>query len=516
MKAFFKSPVFSRAMGCLALGFVLALIVGPQEGTQDDYGYAFRTAIFDPRIFVFLGIGVVVFLALTYWPRVRPYLRRPGVLPLAIGFITVVAAFTLLHWYDPLGDGKFGTVAAAVGKTPTVSALTTAYFGWLGWALAVLCLLLAATAIVTGIRLLGWITVALSVFAAVIGYTSHSDVVSIAKGIDHSFGAGVAAIGFLTMGAAAMSMALSKVQVADSKAFISRVIGWRPGLPLAVIGVILGLLALSSATWFSPGGKNATLVDTATTFKGKGLAPIASAYLSWLGWVLLLAVAVLALVACYFRTSIAGWIAAVLGIVGVVLTLLTMYRFSALGGKLGIDAATGPWQNLGSAGWMMSGGLLLLAGAGFIAATNVPKAGAVECRRGQGRADREVVGCRGRQLLPGTRRYRDDRLRRHCLRVVLPAHRHAGVAVGPGHPDRDLRAVGHGSERRGRLGRSARSRVHRLLCHRLIRHGLPRRLAAGETAELAAHVAAAGHPVRHRGLSDRWCRPRHTNPAVAW
>ncbi len=137
MKAFFKSPVFARAMGCLGLAFVLALIVGPQEGTQDDYGYAFRAAIFHPRVFVFLGIGAVVFLALTYWPRVVPYLRRPGVLPLAIGFITVVAAFTLLHWYDPLGDGKFGTVATAVAKTPSVSALTTAYFGWLAWTLAV-------------------------------------------------------------------------------------------------------------------------------------------------------------------------------------------------------------------------------------------------------------------------------------------------------------------------------------------------------------------------------------------
>ncbi len=213
----------------------------------------------------------------------------------------------------------------------------------------------------------------LSVFAAVIGYTSHSDVVSIAKGIDHSFGAGVAAIGFLTMGAAAMSMALSKVQTADSKAFIARVIGWRPGLPLAVIGIILGLLALASATWFSPGVKNATLVDTANTFKGKGLAPVASAYLSWLGWVLLLVVAVLAVLACYRRMAVPGWIAGVIGVVSVVLTLSTMYLFTSLGGKLGIDGATGPWQNLGSAGWMMCGGFLLLAGAGFIAATNTPK-----------------------------------------------------------------------------------------------------------------------------------------------
>src|ERR1700712_842038 len=135
---FFKSPLFSRAMGCLALAFVLALIVGPQEGTQDDYGYAFRAAIFHPRVFVFLAIGIIVFLALTFWPKVVPYLFRPGVLPLAIGFITVVASLTLLHWYDPLGDGKFGTVGTAVSQTASLKdGLTGAYFSWLAWSFAV-------------------------------------------------------------------------------------------------------------------------------------------------------------------------------------------------------------------------------------------------------------------------------------------------------------------------------------------------------------------------------------------
>ncbi len=368
---FVKSPVFSRAMGCLALAFVLALIVGPQEGTQDDYGYAFRAAIFHPRVFVFLAIGVLVFLALTYWPKVVPYLHRPGVLPLTVGFVTVVASLTLLHWYDPLGDGKFGTVATAVGKTPALKGgLTEIYFGWLAWTLALAVFVLAGAAIVSGLRILAWISAALSVVAAVIGYIAHSTVVNVAKGIDHSFGAGVAAIGFLTVAAAAVSVALSRTQVADSKAFIGRVLGWRPGLPLAILGLIVGVIGLASATWFSPGVKNATLVDTSTLFKGRGLAPIASAYLSFLGWALLVVGVLLAVAATYLRSVLLGWVAAAVGLVSVLLTLFTMYLASSLGGSLNIDAATGPWQNLGTGGWMASGAFLLLGGAGYVAATS--------------------------------------------------------------------------------------------------------------------------------------------------
>ena len=369
--SFVKSPLFSRAMGCLALAFVLALIVGPQEGTQDDYGYAFRAAIFHPRVFVFLAIGVVAFFALTYWPKVVPYLHRPGVLPLTIGFITVVASLTLLHWYDPLGDGKFGTVGNAVADTPTLAGgLTGAYFGWLAWTSALVVFVLAGAAIVTGLRILAWVSAALAVVAAVVGYLAHSAVVDKAGGIDHSFGAGVAAIGFLTIAAAAVSVALSTTQVADTKAFVGRVLGWRPGLPLAILGLIVGLIGLGAATWFSPGVKNATLVDTSTLLEGKGLAPIAEAYLSFLGWVLLVVAVVLAVVATYLRSVVLGWVAAVVGLVSVVLTLLTMYLASSLGGSLAIDAATGPWQNLGTGGWMASAAFLLLGGAGYVAATS--------------------------------------------------------------------------------------------------------------------------------------------------
>ncbi len=60
-----------RLLACLAGGVVLAMMVGPQEGSQTDYGYAFRKSVLEPRIVVFLGIGVLLFLAITYWPDHR-------------------------------------------------------------------------------------------------------------------------------------------------------------------------------------------------------------------------------------------------------------------------------------------------------------------------------------------------------------------------------------------------------------------------------------------------------------
>ena len=55
---------------------------GRQPGRHaDDFGIAFREAVLRPRVFVFLAIGVVIFLLITFWPLVRPYIRRPGMSP---------------------------------------------------------------------------------------------------------------------------------------------------------------------------------------------------------------------------------------------------------------------------------------------------------------------------------------------------------------------------------------------------------------------------------------------------
>src|SRR4051794_26010687 len=101
-----------RLAVCLAIGLVLALMVGDQEGNQADFGFAFKAAIFHPRVFVFLGIGILIYLAMTFWPRVVPYLGRAGVRPLAAGAASVVAAYGLLNWTDDtnLADGKISTL----------------------------------------------------------------------------------------------------------------------------------------------------------------------------------------------------------------------------------------------------------------------------------------------------------------------------------------------------------------------------------------------------------------------
>src|SRR5664279_2020494 len=115
------SPHVKRIVACLAGSLVLAIMWGPQEGTSEDYGYAFHQAVLKPRVFVFLAIGIGAFLGITYWPKVRPYLTRPGAPSFLTGAVTVVASYTLLRWYDPLGDGKLGTIAAAVDKTSNIS-----------------------------------------------------------------------------------------------------------------------------------------------------------------------------------------------------------------------------------------------------------------------------------------------------------------------------------------------------------------------------------------------------------
>jgi len=369
---FWTSTTLKRLGGCLAVGFALALLIGPQEGTKDDYGYAFRQAVFDPRIFVFLGIGLLIFVFLTFWPQITPYLKKPGVRPIAIGLLTVIVSMTLMHWYDPLGDGKFSTVATAAGQTAGLSPLAQAFFGWGSWALILLALVLSAVAVVLQNRILAWVVAAIGVLGAVLAWTSHAAIVAFAGGIDHSLGAGVAVIGYLTVSAGAAAQALSNRESADTKLFVNKWVGWRPGMPLAIVGLVVGILGFGPATWFSPNTRNATIADTRELFRGTELAPLSVQYLAWLGILLLVLNVLLAGAACYLKNRAMGWAAAALGAVSLILTLITMYNISALGGSLNVDGATGPWQNLGTGGWMACAAFFLLAGAGVIAATAKP------------------------------------------------------------------------------------------------------------------------------------------------
>jgi ABC-type branched-subunit amino acid transport system permease subunit len=369
-----SSPAFKRLVGCLAGSLVLALMIGPQEGTQDDYGYAFRQAILRPRVFVFLAIGGLIFLLVTYWPRISPYFGRPGAVPFTIGVVTVVASYQLLHWDDAIGDAKFSAVSNAVANTNGLSPVATAFFGWLHWAQLGVIALLGAVAVARRLRPLAWATAVLSVAAGVIAFLAHHQVIAFSHGIDHSFGAFGALLGFLVIGVATASAAISQEQATRARTSIDHLLDWRPGLPLVAVGVIFTAIALTTACWFSPQRLNANFSNTHADFSGQGLNAASAQYLSWLCWALFGVVAVIAVAATYYRQAVAGWLATALGVVAVVLTVTTLYDISRIGAQLHVDAATGAWRNLGSGGWLACMGFSLMAAGAFIAARSVAAA----------------------------------------------------------------------------------------------------------------------------------------------
>jgi len=395
---FLRTDAAKRFAGCMALGVVLALMIGPQEGSQEDYGLAFRESIFHPRIFLFLLIGVLVFLAMTFWPLVTRYLMRPGVRPLSVGAITVIAALTLMKWSDDIrtDNGRFSSVASKAANTDGLAQSAKLYFTTpVAWLVFLLTVGLAAAAIILSQRILAWTAAGLAVLGAVWSYTSHSAVQDYLGTPDHSLGSGVALLGYLTIAAAAAACALSATDVADTRGFVNRIFGWRPGMPMVVLGLVLGIIAMAQATWFSPANKNATLIDTHDLFSGQGLAPLALQYLAWMGWALFAATLISAAIASYLRITVLGWVAAGLGVVAIVLTLITMYDFTKLAADQQFDAATGPWQNLGAGGWMACAAFLILAGGGYVVAMAGRLAGAASATaRRRGISSDKIGGAR--------------------------------------------------------------------------------------------------------------------------
>jgi ABC-type branched-subunit amino acid transport system permease subunit len=369
-----------RLIACLFGGFVLALMVGRQEGGQNDFGIAFREAIFGARIVVFLIIGLVIFVMITFWPRVVPYLTRPGVTPLGAGLLTVLAAQTVMNWYDPLasssGNGKFSGVGTAADASPNLSSLSVAFFDWLAWALVIAGLAACGAAIVTRLRPLGYLTAAIGVVGAVLAYVAHKAVVDLGGGIDHSLGVYAAIVGFLVMACAGIAAVHARSEVADTRGFLATVMSWRPGLPIAAVGVILGLLAFTTAGWFGSLQVNLTLSEAHDGFDGTGISSLALNYLGWLGWVLFGAAAVLALAASYLRHRMLAWAALVVSVVGVVLTFLTLRAMTTIGSEQ-VPQYGGRWKNLGAGGFLACIVFSVLAAA----AAMVISSSSVEVRR---------------------------------------------------------------------------------------------------------------------------------------
>ncbi|HZC72141.1 MAG TPA: branched-chain amino acid ABC transporter permease [Jatrophihabitans sp.] len=350
--------LLKRLAACLFGGVVLAIMLNSYEGSQDDFGYVFHQAVLQPRIFVFLAIGVVIFALITFWSHVRQYARRPGVLPMFVGVIVVIVALAIMNWYDPRADvqgsSKFSKIRKLVDQTPSgvLKQTTTLFFdGWLSWGLLGLGLVVCSAAIISRWRPLGYLAALCGVAGAVFAWMADSDILRVGGGIDHSLGVYTAVCGFLILACAGVIAATSRAEVADWRGFWQRIMGYRPGLPFVVVGVVLGLFAYGRDCWFAPLQRNLSFAESADAYSGTDITSLASNYLDWLGWTLFGGVAALTLAATYLRNRLLGWIALVASAVGVLLTFLTLKSMTEVAAKV-VPAYGTKWNNLGAGAYL--------------------------------------------------------------------------------------------------------------------------------------------------------------------
>ena len=358
-----------RLLWCLFGGFVLSLMIGSQEGTIDgDFGIAFLQAVglrhqhgtalhFPLRLLLFLGIGVVLWVLVEFWAVARRYVRRPGFVPLVSGIIGVIIAQRVMNWYDLLATsnkgGQYSTVKKAVDASSGLQWTTTAFFDWLSWTLFAVGVIAAAAAIATRLRPFGYLSAVIGLAGAVIAFMAHKDVVKLGGVTDHSLGVYVDLLAFLAIGAAGLFAVYARSEVADTRAFLQKLADFRPGLPIAVGAIIWGALAFTSDCWFGPGAHqtNANYHELHSKFSGLGLTQLASQYVKWLGVVLFVAAAVLAVVTVWLCHKVLAWVTVAVSVVGVVLTFFTLKSMTEVGVKQ-VPAFGTRWNNLGVGGYV--------------------------------------------------------------------------------------------------------------------------------------------------------------------
>jgi ABC-type branched-subunit amino acid transport system permease subunit len=366
MKGWIENPILRRLVACLFGGFVLALMIGKQEGSQNDFGVSFSQATATGRLITFLLIGFAIFLLMTFWPRIAPYARHPGGVTVGVGFGVAFAGLTILRWYDPVG--KFRAVATAVSKSSNVPVLVSWYFGWLAWTLLIVCLLLGAAAVATRRPALGYAQVGVGIIAAVLTLVAHEQLVNFAGHIDHTLGAYLAAIGYFIYALAGLVAARSHAEVGTPMISIERALGWRPGLPMAGLALVLGLSGFFIAAWFAPLQLNAGFAKTHTDFHGEGLPVWVTTYFGWLALVLFFIGVAVAAAGCLRRSKSLGWVATVAGFAGVVLTFFSLREITKTGAHVAVQYGA-TWQNLGAGGWLACLAFSLIAGAGALTIT---------------------------------------------------------------------------------------------------------------------------------------------------
>jgi ABC-type branched-subunit amino acid transport system permease subunit len=421
MKSFAENPVVRRLVAWLFGGFVLCLMVGNQEGSQNDLGISFHKATATGRLVTFLLVGFAGFLVMTFWPLIRPYIRQPGATTILVAAILAIAGMTLMKWYDPL-TAKLSAVSSAVSHSHHAPALVSFYFSPIAWVLFAVGLVLSGAAVATRRAILGYLTVAYGVVVAVIVFIAHHQLDTFAKqGPDHTLGVFATCAGYLVFALAGLvAVQCADTEVADPVAALDRSFSWRPGFPMAAGGVVLGLFAFLQTAWFAPQELNTGFHKTASDFKNLHLnhlsvswlkwfgvvlvvlgllaavagtvrrqrvvtqiggaavvigalafvvnvANIASPYLKWLGIALFVVGAVLAVVGSLQRNAPVSWAAAIVGLFGVGFTFLTLDRMSVVGAKVAPKYGA-IWNNLGSGGWVACLAFSFITAAGVVAA----------------------------------------------------------------------------------------------------------------------------------------------------
>ncbi|WP_228562249.1 branched-chain amino acid ABC transporter permease [Catenulispora rubra] len=353
-----------RLTACLFGGFVAALMVGPQEGSQTDFGLSFHEATRPIRLLVFLSIGLVVFGLVTAWPQLKSQLDKPGSAAIGAGLVLIVTGMGLLRWYDPVG--KLGAVDSAVSSTSGAPPLVAAFFSPAAWALAGVGAVVGLAAVARRSRVLGYVQCALSVTSAVIAFVAHEQLVHFAGGIDHSLGVYATAAGYLVLAFAGVVAAHATAAHRSTSAGIEQWLTWRPGLVPALAGLALGLVAFAQAAWFAPLQADTTFAGTGDLFSGAGLPGVASAYLRWLGPVLFGIAGVAAVAGSLFRLRVVSWCALAGAAFGLVLTFVTLYHIAETGAEVGPQYGR-RWANLGAGGWVACIAFFLLGVAGLFA-----------------------------------------------------------------------------------------------------------------------------------------------------
>jgi ABC-type branched-subunit amino acid transport system permease subunit len=365
--AWVRTDSAKRLVGCLGLGVGLALMTG-ETGIQSDYWFALKRDLLTPSILGWLAVGLGVWALLSFWTVMARYVNRPGALGLLSGVLTVIVAMTVLHWFDPQ-QYKFHQLASAAANTGGLSPLAKAFFAWLAWTQLVVVAVLSMAAIVLRNKILYAVAVVAGLGAAAIVSQSHKSVDQITHATDHATGVTVAVWGYCTIAAAMAVAGLTKDDIAHTRDFVNRVLGWRPGFAVAAAAVLLGLYSLALSSWFDPRGANATLRDVHTIFRGTGLAPIAVQYFIWLSWALVLSSGAVTLAGSYLRSRAIGLLGAILGAAGLIITMLSIHAITKLAAdKGGAYNTAGPWQNLGDGAWWTCAAFVGIAGGGLVVA----------------------------------------------------------------------------------------------------------------------------------------------------